>query len=114
LDRDPIHLTRGMTSHHVHVTRGWIGVWPDIPIRWTGADKGLDRVGAELERGDRGPRDKPLHGPALGQDRPAAGRHKRGPYGLEYVVTREELERARRENPAPVTVVAPNPRSSKG
>jgi len=90
------------------------GYWIGTLVRWTGADKGLDRVGAELERGDRGPRDKPLHGSALGQDRPAAGRHKRGPYGPEYVVAREELERARRENPAPVTVVAPNPRSSKG
>lgn len=89
-------------------------VWPDIPIRWTGADKGLDRVGAELEGGDRGPRDKPLRLGAGSRPAPAAGRHKRGSYGPEYVVAREELERARRENPAPVTVVAPNPRSSKG
>lgn len=39
---------------------------------------------------------------------------REGPYGPEYVVTREELERARRENPAPVTVVAPQPTEQQG
>jgi len=34
---------------------------------------------------------------------------REGPYGPEYAVTQEELERARRENPAPVTVVALQP-----
>jgi len=39
---------------------------------------------------------------------------REGPYGPEYIVTREELERARKENPAPVTVVAPQPTEQQG
>lgn len=39
---------------------------------------------------------------------------REGPYGPEYVVTPEELERARRENPAPVTVVPPQPKDQQG
>jgi len=39
---------------------------------------------------------------------------REGPYGPEYIVTQEELERAKRENPAPVTVVLPDPKDQQG
>lgn len=39
---------------------------------------------------------------------------REGPYGPEYVITREELERARRENPVPVTVVSPQTANQQG
>ncbi|MCG0278539.1 MAG: helix-turn-helix domain-containing protein [Thermanaeromonas sp.] len=39
---------------------------------------------------------------------------REGPYGPEYVVTQEELERARRKNPTPVTVIVPEPKEEQG
>ncbi len=39
---------------------------------------------------------------------------REGPYGPEYVVTQEEVARARRKNPTPVTVVVPEPKEEQG
>lgn len=40
---------------------------------------------------------------------------REGPYGPEYIVTPEELERARQENPAPVTLILPpDPKDQQG
>lgn len=39
---------------------------------------------------------------------------REGPYGPEYIVTPEELERARQENPAPITVILPDPKDQQG
>ena len=39
---------------------------------------------------------------------------REGPHGPEYMVTQEELERAKQENPAPVTVILPDPKDQQG
>ena|GEM_PF-2383295 len=39
---------------------------------------------------------------------------KEGPYGPEYIVTQEELDRVKGEQSSPVTVILPDPRDQQG